>query len=112
MQLQLKPGLRSDFLGQNINKSQQQTQGLLQKESISRWKCFSLQYIYRCLAVLLAFGPDFRERRLHHLQSLLVGQLQLLRLLVELKEHQRLQQAVDLLCRGARGNEPSVKLNV
>lgn len=58
--------------------------------------------VYRRLTVVEAFGPHLRDRGLHHLQSFLVGQLQLLRLFVKLEQQQGLQQAVHLLC-----NEPS-----
>lgn len=58
---------------------------------------------YRRLAVLLAFGPHLQDRRLHRLQGLLKGLLQLLGLPLQLEERQRLQQAVDLLCRASQG---------
>lgn len=63
---------------------------------------------YRRLAVLLAFGPHLRDGRLHRLQGLLEGLLQLLGLPLQLEERQRLQQAVDLLCRAAREHRDNV----
>lgn len=63
---------------------------------------------YRRLAVLLAFGPHLRDGRLHRLQGLLEGLLQLLRLPLQLEERQRLQQAVDLLCSAAREHRDNV----
>lgn len=55
--------------------------------------------LYRCWSVLRAVGPHLGDRCLHGLQSLVEGQLQRLCLSVVLEEHQRLQQAVHLLCR-------------
>lgn len=63
-------------------------------ENVKIW-----HYIYRSLTVLQALGPHLRNRCLHHLQSLVEGQLQLLCLFVKLEQNQGLQQAVHLLCR-------------
>lgn len=58
-------------------------------------------HVYRRLSTLRTVGPHLRDRGLHHLQGLLEGQLQRLRLPVVLEEHQRPQQVVHLLCRTA-----------
>lgn len=87
---------------QNKNKNKKNTyspsSGLNQIASLRL-----IQYLiidtYRSLVVLRAVQPHLGKGRLHHLQSLLVGRLQLLRLFVKLEEHQSLQQAVHFLCR-------------
>lgn len=64
--------------------------------------------LYRCWSVLRAVGPHLWDRCLHGLQSLVEGQLQRLCLSVVLEEHQRLQQAVHLLCRKTGVRQSSV----
>lgn len=64
-------------------------------------------YIYRGLAGLQAFRPHLRNCCLNHLQSFIVGQLQLFCLFVKLEQHQHLQQVVDFLCQGELTNKVS-----
>ncbi|KAG7217851.1 hypothetical protein INR49_031499 [Caranx melampygus] len=60
---------------------------------------------YRSLVVLETVRPHLGHGRLHHVQSLLVGQLQLLCLFVELEQHQGFKQTVHFLCGGGGQQE-------